>query len=76
MALAVVTASSEEVNTSMDEDAPEEVGGEVVKVEEYMSEEVVGEAVAHMNMGFTSKMSPVTLKMHFGLYSQMIKEIG
>ena len=43
------------------------------KGEDDTADEVVEEAAAHMKMELTSHMSPVTLKIQSGLYSQTIK---
>ena len=53
----------------MPEDAADDVEEEVDEVEEGVVKEVMEELVAHMQMGFKSQMSPVTLKMKSGPHS-------
>ena len=74
MPLAVVTASSEDVDVSMAEDATEDVGEEVD--EENTAKEAVKEAEAHMKMGLTSHMSLVTLRMQSGPHYKKRQEKG
>ena len=61
MPLAMIDAAAEKVYVSMAEDAAEDVGGEVDKVEEDAADDFVEEAAPHMKMGLTSQMSTVTL---------------
>ena len=68
MTMSVVNVATEEVDVSMAKDAVEDVGVYVEKVEEYTAVEVVEEAAAHMIMGLTYHMSPVTLKICSGMH--------
>ena len=52
------------------------IGEEVDKVDQDMAEEVVEEAAAHIIMGFTSHMSPITLNIQIGLNSWLRQEKG
>ena len=60
----------------MPEDAADDVEEEVDEVEEGVVKEVMEELVAHMQMGFKSQMSPVTLKTKSGPHSWKIQEQG
>ena len=68
MKIYVVNVATEEVDVSMAMDAVEDVGAYVDKVEEYTAVEVVEDAAAHMKMGLTYHMSPVTLKIWSGIH--------
>ena len=68
MTMSVVNVATKEVDVSMAKDAVEDVGVYVDKVEEYTAVEVVEEAAAHMKMGLTYHMSPVTLKIWSGMH--------
>ena len=57
----------------MEEVVAEDMDEEVDEVEEDMSKEVVEGASAHMKMEFTSQISPVTLNILSGTYSQTIQ---
>ena len=74
--LAVVTAAAEEVGFSISKDAVEDMGEDVNEVEENTYKEVVEESVLHMKVGFTSKMSSITLKMQSSPHYQTRKEKG
>ena len=69
MPMSVVTVETEEVDVSMANDEVEDMGGDVDKVEEETAEEFVEEPAAHMKMGLTYQMSPVTLKIWSGMHS-------
>ena len=60
----------------MVEVAAEDAEEQVDKVEEDMSEEVVGEAVAHMKTELTYHMSPGTLRIQSGLHYQTVQGRG
>ena len=51
------------MDVSTAKDAEEDVDEEVDEAEEDMDEEVVEEVAAHMKMGLTFQISPVTLRM-------------
>ena len=57
------TSEAEGVGVSMDKDTEEDVDREVEKLEEETVNEVAEKAAAHMRIGLTSNMSPVTLKI-------------
>ena len=73
MPLSVVSAAAEEVDFSMAEDAAEDMGEEVDKLEDYAAKEVMEELAAHMKMILTTHMSPITFNMSSGLHSLMIQ---
>ena len=54
---------AEEVGFLMSDDAAEDMGGEVDRVEGEVVEDVVEEVAVHMKVVLTSQISPVTLKM-------------
>ena len=73
--LVVVTAAAEYFDTSMAEDVADYMEEELDKVyEAVLSTEVMEEVLAHMKMGLTYQISPVTLNMSTVLHSQTIQE--
>ena len=65
--MSMVTASAEEVDVSIFKYMIEDVGGDLDKLENDATKEVMEEALAHMKMGLAYHMSPVTLKIQNGL---------
>ena len=63
--MAVVTESEEEVDASTVNDAEDDVGGEVEKVEGETFKEVLEEAAVHMKMGLTCQILPCRLGRTF-----------
>ena len=73
---AVEIVVAEEVDVSMAEVMAEEVEEEVYEVKLDTGEEVVEEAAAHMKMELIYHISPITLKIQSGPYSQTIQGKG
>ena len=72
----MMTTSAEEVDVSMDKEAAEDVEEDVDEVEEEENWEVLKEEAAHMKMGLTSHISPVTLNIQSGLNFKTKQEKG